>query len=95
MPHSVSAAKRVRQNEKSRLYNKAIRTGVRTAIKRFRGLVEEGKIDEARAAYSPVVKKIDQAAAKGIFHKNTASRYKSRLALLVNRSAQKTATPTA
>jgi small subunit ribosomal protein S20 len=95
MPHSVSAAKRVRQNEKHRLYNKSIRTGVRGAIKRFRGLVEEGKLDEARAAYSPVVRKIDQAAAKGVLHKNTAGRYKSRLALLINRSAKGSAAPTA
>ncbi len=89
MPHSASAAKRVRQNEKRRLHNKAIASTVRTTVKRFRSLVSEGNLDEAKAAYVVSEKKLDQAAAKGLLHKNTVNRYKSRLALLLNREAAK------
>jgi len=87
MAHSVSALKRVRQNEKRRLRNKSVTSSVRTAIKKFRSMCTDGRLDEARGAYAGVAKKIDQAAAKGVIHKNSASRYKSRLALLLNRSA--------
>ncbi len=89
MPHSVSAAKRVRQNETHKEHNKNIKSSVRTAIKKFRMLVEAGKVDEAKASYSATEKKLDQAAAKGVLHKNTASRYKSRLASLINRTEAK------
>jgi small subunit ribosomal protein S20 len=90
MAHSVSALKRVRQNEKHRQRNKSVTSGVRTVIKKFRTMCAEGHLDEARGLYPGVAKKIDQAAAKGILHKNSASRYKSRLALLLNRSAAAT-----
>jgi small subunit ribosomal protein S20 len=91
MPHSVSAAKRVRQNEKRRLLNKSVKSSVRTAIKKFRALVAAGSLDEARAMYVSTEKKLDQAAAKRVLHKNTTGRYKSRLAMLLNRaSAAKT-----
>jgi len=90
MPHSVSAAKRVRQNESRRLRNKAVRSSIRTALKKFRTLVEAGKVDEAKATYPATEKQLDQAAARGVLHKNTASRYKSRLANLVNRTSAKT-----
>ena len=86
MPHSVSAAKRVRQNERRRLLNKSVKSRVRTAIKKFRALVAAGSLDEARAMYSSTEKKLDQAAAKGVLHKKTTGRYKSRLALLLNRT---------
>ena len=89
MPHSVSAAKRARQNEKRRLHNKNVKTRVRSTIKKLRGLVEAGKIDEAKAAYVAATKRLDQAAAKRVFHKNTVSRYKSRLALLINKATKK------
>jgi small subunit ribosomal protein S20 len=87
MPHSVSAAKRVRQNEKNRLANKSVRSRLRTAIKKLRSLVEAGNIDQARSAYAATEKKLDQAAAKGVLHRKTASRYKSRLSMLINRTA--------
>lgn len=87
MPHSLSAKKRVRQNEKRRLHNKAIKSSVRTVVKRYRASIDSGDVDGARSQYPLVVKKLDQAAAKGIYHKNTVSRYKSRLATLLNKQS--------
>jgi len=89
MPHSVSAAKRARQNQKRRLYNKAVTSNIRTAIKKLKAMVAAGNVDQAKAAYATTSKRLDQAAAKGVLHRKTASRYKSRLALLINRTAAK------
>ena len=88
MPQSLSAKKRVKQNEKHRIRNKSVKTAVRTSMKKLKGLAAAGDVEAARAAYPATVKKIDQATAKGVFHKNTASRYKSRLATLLNRASQ-------
>ncbi|MHC4713104.1 MAG: 30S ribosomal protein S20 [Planctomycetota bacterium] len=86
MPQSLSARKRVRQNEKRRLRNKAVRSSVRSAVKSFRKLVDAGDLEAARTRYDIVQKKLDQAVSKGVFHRNTASRYKSRLAAVLRRS---------
>jgi small subunit ribosomal protein S20 len=53
---------------------------MRTEIKRFRSLVENGKVDEAREILPAVYSVIDRTAQKGVIHRNTAARYKSRLA---------------
>ena len=87
MAHSVSAAKRVRQDKKRRLLNKTVTSGVRTAMKKFRASVEAGDLEKAQQLYRSTEKKLDKAAAKGVMHKNAASRYKSRLATLMNRKA--------
>ncbi len=58
---------------------------VRTTIKNFTTAVSASKQDEAEKAFRLVVKKIDTAAGKGIFHKNTVARKKSRLAKMLNR----------
>lgn len=86
MPHSSSAKKRLRQNEKSRIRNRAVKSSVRTVIKSLKESVATGQVDEIRSQYDLVQKKLDQAVAKGIFHKNTASRYKARLASLMAKS---------
>ena len=90
MPHSSSAKKRLKQNEKCRLRNKSVRSAVRTAMKNFRGLVASGDLDEARRTYRGVQKQLDQAVSKGVYHKNTAGRYKSHLAALLNPSSEGT-----
>jgi len=87
MAHSVSAVKRVRQNKKHRLLNKAVASEVRTAVKKFRATVQAGDLEKARELYLGTEKMLDQAAAKGVIHKNAAGRHKSRLALLLNRAA--------
>jgi small subunit ribosomal protein S20 len=79
MPNIKSAVKRMRQNQKQRLANRSKRSKMRTAIKRFRRLVEERKMDEAQALLPTVFSVIDKTARVGCIHANTAARYKSRL----------------
>ncbi|MFP4329475.1 MAG: 30S ribosomal protein S20 [Alkalispirochaetaceae bacterium] len=74
-----SAAKRYRQSEKRRLRNKAVRSRVRTTIRKFREAVAANDKSEAELQFKAVTKLIDTAAGKGVYHKNTAARTKSRL----------------
>lgn len=91
MPTSLSTKKRLRQNEKRRLQNKAVRSNVRTTLKKFRAAIADGNLGEARSQLPVIQKKLDSAVAKGIYHKNTAARQKSRLsALLVKADASPT-----
>jgi small subunit ribosomal protein S20 len=83
MPHSSSAAKRVRQNEKARVANKRARTAMRTQEQRVRDLIAAGKADEARAALSVAYQRFDKAARIGVIHANTASNHKRKLAARV------------
>ena len=61
--------------------------GVRRALKRTRGFVEAGDIENARAALAVTISRLDRAASKGVIHKNTAARKKSRIVRLVNKAA--------
>ncbi|MEJ2077904.1 MAG: 30S ribosomal protein S20 [Acidobacteriota bacterium] len=79
MPNIKSAVKRMRQNRERRILNRSARSRMRTEIKRFRQLVQEGKSEEARALLPTVFSVIDKTARKGKIHANTAARYKSRL----------------
>ncbi|MCL2375614.1 MAG: 30S ribosomal protein S20 [Firmicutes bacterium] len=80
MANSRSAKKRINVIAKKTLRNKRVRTATRTAIKKA-NVALTGE-DQAQAVESTrlAIKAIDQATAKGIFHKNTASRKKSQLA---------------
>ena len=79
MPNSNDAAKRHRQNLKARAHNRSIKSTVRTSIKSFEAAVKKHDKPEAEASYARFVKLIDTAAGKGLYHKNTAARKKSRL----------------
>lgn len=79
MPNIKSAVKRMRQNEQRRALNRSRRSEMRTEIKKFRRLIEEGKMEEAKEHLPTVYSVIDKTARKGVIHVNTASRYKSRL----------------
>ncbi len=79
MANIKSQIKRNRTNEKARLRNKAVRAEVKTRVKTAITAVESGA-DNAVAAQREAMKKIDKAAAKGVIHRNAASRRKSRLA---------------
>lgn len=79
MANIKSAVKRIRQTETRNLRNRQHRSQMRTMIKKFRALLEEGKADEARQLLPQVYSIIDKKARKGIIHRNTAARYKSRL----------------
>ena len=79
MPNHKSAEKRVRQNEKRRAVNRSNRTRVRTQIKKLRSALKASDKNLSLELLNPTVSVIDKAVNKGILHKNTAARYKSRL----------------
>ncbi len=80
MAHSVSAKKRVRQNERRRLHNKTIRSALRTQIKKVLAAIEEKNADKVKAELIAAYRRLDMAARKHIIHANKAARHKSRLA---------------
>lgn len=83
MPNSKSAAKSLRQSLVKRDRNRQQRSTLRTKLKKFRTLLTTQPTQEnADKEFGQVVKALDQAAAKNLIHKNTASRTKSRLAAL-------------
>ena len=79
MANIKSARKRARQAIKRRANNMALRSRMRTSIKRVLKAVADGKKDEASVAYKEAVPVIDSMTNKGIIHKNKAARHKSRL----------------
>jgi small subunit ribosomal protein S20 len=79
MPHSASAKKRVRQNEKHRARNRAIKSRIRTAERAFMTAVEQGDAEASRLRLRECVKLIHRAADNGPMHRNTAARKVSRL----------------
>jgi small subunit ribosomal protein S20 len=87
MANIKSAKKRIKVIEKRTLRNKMIKSKTKTAIKKFLALVDsEDKAARAQALII-AVKTIDKAVAKGVYHKNTGARKKSRLDKLANKSA--------
>ena len=76
MANIKSQMKRNRQNEKLRLRNRAVRSEIRTRVK---GAEAAAGTDAQVETLQAAIKKIDKAAAKGVLHKNTAARQKSRL----------------
>ncbi|MHB8348526.1 MAG: 30S ribosomal protein S20 [Acidiferrobacterales bacterium] len=79
MANTVQAKKRVRQAQKHRQHNTAMRSTLRTYIKKVLKAVEDKDIAAARTAFQDATSVIDRAASKGIIHKNSAARHKSRL----------------
>jgi len=84
MPNIKSAKKRVLVNEKKTEQNKAIRSAVKTEMKKVDLLIKEGKLEEAKAALSAAFSAIDAACSKNIYHANNAANKKSKLAKRVN-----------
>lgn len=84
MAHSLSAKKRIRQNTKRRVINRARKSQIKTQIKHFEEALSSGDIEAAREQYELVVKKLDKTAATSTMHKKTAARKKSRLAKKLN-----------
>ena len=84
MANSRSAKKRVLVAERNRVRNQAIKTRVKTMIKKVLVAVEQKEIELANEALSVAYKELDKAVTKGVIKKNTASRKKSRLTLKVN-----------
>lgn len=86
MPNVKSAEKRMRQSERRRSNNRRRRSEMRTEIRRFRQLLSDKKVDDAREVLKEVYAVIDRTAQKGVIHANTAARYKSRLTKHFNES---------
>ena len=84
MPNIKSAKKRVKIIEKKTLRNNMIKSGYKSAVRKFEEAIEAGKLEEAKTLFSEATKKIDQACTKGVIVKNTAARKKSNLAKKLN-----------
>ena len=89
MANTKSTEKRIRQNEKARKHNAAVKSSLRTAAKKVIKEIASAKPEESKENYRQFAKKIDTAARKGIVPKKTAARKKSRIAKKVNSAAQK------
>ena len=79
MANHVSSLKRARQTETKTAANRANRTKFRTALRSLREAIAAGDKNTVASAYSATVSVLDKSVQKGVLHKNTASRYKSRL----------------
>ena len=82
-----SALKANRQNIKRREHNRELRTRLRSALKAIRASLDSKDLAGAKSALSATVSIVDKMATKGIIHRNTAGRYKSRLSARVTKSA--------
>ena len=87
MANIKSAKKRIKVTETKTLRNKAIKSGVKTAIKKVDAAVAAGDKELAQANLQLAISEIDKATTKGVYHKNTSSRKISRLTLAVNKIA--------
>lgn len=87
MANIKSAKKRILVNRTKAERNKAIKSGVKTAVKKVLAAVESGDKAAAQQELLSTTAIIDKAATKGVYHKNTASRKVSRLAQAVNKMA--------
>ena len=85
MPHTRSAKKRMRKSREARLRNRSAKSAMKTAIKK---VLAASSPEEAMEAFRMATSAIDRTAKKGIIHKNTAARYKSRLARIVQNLAR-------
>jgi len=91
MANHKSAKKRIRQNKKRYLRNKSFLSSLRTEIKKFSTLVSDGKGEEASKFLASIHKIIDKSATKGLIHKKTAGRKKSKLTISLNNLLAKSA----
>ena len=84
MANIKSAKKRIRVIAAKTLQNKVVKTQLKNAIKKYTAALEAGDMEAAQATYRAAVKKIDQAAAYGIIHKNQAAHKKSQFTKKLN-----------
>jgi small subunit ribosomal protein S20 len=82
--HSLSAKKRIRQNEKRRGINRARKSQARTQVRHFEAALGRGDAESASEEYRLAVAKLDKTAGTGTMHKRTVARKKSRLAKRLN-----------
>ncbi|WP_066365280.1 30S ribosomal protein S20 [Herbidospora mongoliensis] len=80
MANIKSQIKRNRQNEKARMRNKAVKSSLKTAVRKFREAAETGDAAAATAAMLAASRQLDKAVSKGVIHKNQAANRKSAIA---------------
>lgn len=88
MPNKPSAEKRVRSSRRKEAINQIHRGRARSADRKARRLIEEGRAEEAREAVQQAQAALDKAAKKGVIHENKAARRKSRLMQQLNELEQ-------
>ena len=88
MAHHKAALKSIRQDQRRTERNRYFKTTMRTSVKQVRNLLAENKVDEAKELLPKTFSTIDKCVTKRIIHKNTAARYKSRLARVLARLNQ-------
>jgi small subunit ribosomal protein S20 len=79
-----SQIKRNKQNEKAHQRNKAVKSALKTHVRKFREASEAGRVEEATAALRLATRQLDKAVSKGIIHKNQAANRKSAIAKKLN-----------
>ena len=79
MPNTQSAKKRLRQDAARRLRNRSVRSALRSQLRKVREAITTGDVAKSEAEFKVATKRLDQTAAKGVIHANTAARLKSRL----------------
>lgn len=84
MANHASAIKRHKQSEKRRLRNAAVKSSLKTVVKKVKEAAAAGKADEAKTNLQKAVSEIDRAVSKGVLHRNNASRKISRLTKQLN-----------
>lgn len=80
MANIKSQIKRNRQNEARQERNRAVRSRLKTVVKRFRSAADAGDKAEAETAYHTAARELDRAVSKGVIHRNTAANRKSGMA---------------
>lgn len=85
MANTKSAKKRAAKSEAQRVKNRGVRSTMRTAIKKVRKAAERGDAPGAEAALAEAISVVDRTAKKGVVHRNTAARTKSRLVAAVRK----------
>ena len=80
MANIKSQIKRNKQNEKAHQRNKAVKSELRTHVRKFREAVESGNVEAATSALQVASRKLDKAVSKGVIHKNQAANRKSAIA---------------
>jgi small subunit ribosomal protein S20 len=87
--HSLSAKKRIRQNEKRNIINRARKSMIKTQIKHFEMVLESGDASAATVQLRSLSRRLDKISGTSTMHKNTAARIKSRMTKRLNALAAK------
>lgn len=86
MANTKQSKKRILRNERARVRNRVHLMRARTEVKKARLVIAEGQLAPSAEQVKAAIKALDMAATKGVIHKNNASRRKSRLMKLLNRT---------